>query len=559
MTQPLPIQAEIGIVPAPDDTLAACHAPAALLDPEGRVVALSPAAVELMREIALEPAMARIAEAIATLAHPQGPADVSVTLPGADGAAKRCLELVLLPYDAADRSLLLMRDISLEHNLREALAESRQRFKDLVEASSDFAWEIGPDGAFAMVSAAGALGYEADELVGEAARGFVIDPPEDEPVLPFEAREPLEGYELWFRGASGEPACLIAACVPVFDEAGSWRGTRGVCQDVTEMRARESELAALRTRDRLMAYVVKTVSDVVDPAAMLEVAATATARVIDAAGCLIFRRRETLEEAARSGELPSDYTGHVADADVTDGPPGPGGSWLAMPTRLHGDVNGALCLWRPEAGEPWTVDERDFLADIAGHLAIVVQQVAQHDELERLSSTDALTGLDNRRAFFAALELRLGGGAGKRAGDDRPGSLVYLDLDNFKQVNDMCGHQRGDDALKAVAQILRQSSRAGDRVARLGGDEFALWLEATDAAGAQAKAETLQTASRVLSDFAPEGGKPLGLSVGIAVYDPSSGEDLESLIARADAVMYDVKHHGKGGFKIAPATPEPAS
>ncbi len=143
MTQPLPIQAEIGIVPAPDDTLAACHAPAALLDPEGRVVALSPAAVELMREIALEPAMARIAEAIATLAHPQGPADVSVTLPGADGAAKRCLELVLLPYDAADRSLLLMRDISLEHNLREALAESRQRFKDLVEASSDGLGRLG--------------------------------------------------------------------------------------------------------------------------------------------------------------------------------------------------------------------------------------------------------------------------------------------------------------------------------------------------------------------------------------------------------------------------------
>ncbi|MDJ0951333.1 MAG: diguanylate cyclase [Alphaproteobacteria bacterium] len=534
--------------------LAGCRTAAVLVDAESRLLDLSPPTEALLA--ATDPALAaeRITAAAAMLSAADAPPAATVTLPGAEADSTLTLELTVLPYGQPGLRLVTLRDVSLEHNLRQALADSRQRFKDLVEASSDFAWEVGPDGAFAMVSTGGVLGYEPDDLVGRQARVLVLDPPDDGPLLPFETREPIEGYEFWVSDTAGTPACLIAAAVPLFDAAGAWCGARGVCQDVTEARHRDEELAAARNRERLMAYVVRAIGDEVDPAETLTTAAASTARALDAAGALVCRADGRMVEAARSGDLPADPPAEFGDGqsaiDIETGD----GSWITVATRLRGAVNGTICLWRPSGAEPWRPEDRSLLADLAGHVAVVIEQAAQHAELERLSSTDTLTGLDNRRAFFAALEHRLvAPGPAKRAADRRPGALVYVDLDNFKQVNDALGHQEGDTALQEVARILGSGSRRGDRVARLGGDEFAIWLEDTDAAGAERKAESLLTASSALIRFTPPGGKPLGFSIGIALYDPAGGESLADLVARADEVMYQVKHHGKGGFRIAQA------
>lgn len=479
-------------------------------------------------------------------------------LPGGEGGEGRVVELALLPWALPGWRLLLLTDVTLEVNLRAALADSRQRYKDLVDASSDFAWETGPDGAFVFVSAGGALGYGADWLVGRRPAEFMIDPGDAGPHLPFASETRLQGYEFWFRHASGEPACLIASCLPLVDDLGRWRGARGVCRDVTALRAREAELAAARNRERLMAYVLKTINDVVDPRELLETAAAATARAVDAAACLIHRGPEPDAPVARFGQVPDE---DVPPAASEDGRPAEhatdDGTWISVATRHGGAVNGALRAWRPAGAEPWSPQDLDFLTDIAGHVAVVIEQAAQHEALERLSCTDGLTGLDNRRAFFEAVERRLGGpGTGGRALDEQPAALVYVDLDNFKLVNDAAGHQRGDEALRAVAAILRRSTRAADRVARVGGDEFALWLEATDAAGAEAKAAALLEAARTLAEFSPPDAPPLGFSLGIAVHEPASGEGLADLIARADAAMYAAKRAGKGSVRLAPTAAE---
>jgi len=526
--------------------------PAMLVDPEGVIAESNAAANALVSggEALIADFLADGARAPRTRAR--------LELPGGPGGAEgRVLELALLPWALPGWRLLLLTDVTLEVNLRAALADSRQRYKDLVDASSDFAWETGPDGAFVFVSAGGALGYGADELVGRQPAEFLIGPGDAGPQLPFAGQAPLQGYEFWFRDALDNPACLVASCLPLFDDLGRWRGARGVCHDVTALRAREAELAAARNRERLMAYVLKTINDVVDPGALLETAAAATARAVDAAACLIHRGPEPGAPKARFGDAPDDEP----PAASADGLPAEHatdvGSWISVATRHGGAVNGALRAWRPAAAEPWSSQDLDFLTDIAGHIAVVIEQAAQHEALDRLSRTDGLTGLDNRRAFFEAIERRLGGReTGGRALDAQPAALVYVDLDNFKQVNDAAGHQQGDEALRAVAAILRRSTRAGDRVARLGGDEFALWLDATDAAGAEAKAAALLEAATELAAFSPPGTPPLGFSLGIAVHAPASGEDLAELIARADAAMYEAKRAGKGAARLAPAAAE---
>lgn len=150
--------------------------------------------------------------------------------------------------------------------------------------------------------------------------------------------------------------------------------------------------------------------------------------------------------------------------------------------------------------------------------------------------------------FFSEVGKRLAQGAVAGTG----GALVYVDLDNFKIVNDVKGHQAGDEALKAVARLLADATRGEDVVARLGGDEFALWLDKVDQAAATRLAERLLVSAKLLSDYSGDPAKPLGFSIGMATFDAKSGEDMDSLVARGDEAMYVSKKGGKGRYHIAP-------
>ena len=131
-------------------------------------------------------------------------------------------------------------------------------------------------------------------------------------------------------------------------------------------------------------------------------------------------------------------------------------------------------------------------------------------------------------------------------------ALFYLDLDNFKAVNDTFGHQRGDEALLFLRDMLLENSRPGDVIARLGGDEFAVWLDGIAPEATMRRARAMIEAGRELKQFSGESTHPLGISIGVATHDPADGESLDQLLARADAAMYVVKNRGKGGIEMAP-------
>jgi len=467
------------------------------------------------------------------------------------------LEITIVPEQGAEHFLMLARDLTMERNLRSALVESRQRYKDLVEVSSDFYWETDPEGTFVFVSPRGGLGYATDELIERSGADFVVDPESFSP-LPFVSQRPLEDVEMWLRAKDAETVCMLVSCVPLYREEGEqreWSGTRGVCRDVTEERSSEAALSRARHREQLLGYIVSSVRDELDPQQMLTAAATTTARALGVAGCRIYRQTEPdkVLVAAEYGntedldELDQTIPGLSSGIEVVPMEIGP---WqvLAVATQYRQTVNGAITIWKSRKAEKWDDDHLILIADIANQLGIANEQVTNHERIVALSRTDSMTGMLNRRAFF---EEELPRRVSRLERNRQSAALFYVDMDNFKRVNDVHGHQKGDDAIMMLRDMLLDFSRPGDVIARLGGDEFAMWLDGISAEVAEVRAGALIEKSLPMRALSGDDDNPLGISVGIAVFEPDSKESLDDLLARADGAMYAIKNAGKGGFHMA--------
>jgi diguanylate cyclase (GGDEF)-like protein len=175
---------------------------------------------------------------------------------------------------------------------------------------------------------------------------------------------------------------------------------------------------------------------------------------------------------------------------------------------------------------------------VLGMVAVLVSLLTTRLAVERdLSRTDPLTGLPNARAFQEATAAEIE--RMRRCGGML--TAAYVDVDDFKAVNDTHGHATGDDLLVLAARAMTAALRDGDVVARLGGDEFALLLPGADLAEATARLREMHAA---LVAATAGGTPPVGFSIGAVTWTeaPHSGQQL---VARADRVMYAVKQHGK--------------
>jgi diguanylate cyclase (GGDEF)-like protein len=216
------------------------------------------------------------------------------------------------------------------------------------------------------------------------------------------------------------------------------------------------------------------------------------------------------------------------------------GSILVIPLLHQEACVGALAFFRPQA-DAFTADEVRLLEAVAGPVAIALENARLHQQMVRLSQTDALTGVHNRRSLFARLELE------RESADrfDHPVGLVLVDVDHFKRFNDRFGHAAGDDILRRVADALAGAVRKVDLVARYGGEEFAVVVARADHAAAMAAGEKLRAA---VEGFAipHDGVEParVTISVGVASW-PGDAGDLAGLIDAADAALYAAKRAGR--------------
>jgi diguanylate cyclase (GGDEF)-like protein len=230
------------------------------------------------------------------------------------------------------------------------------------------------------------------------------------------------------------------------------------------------------------------------------------------------------------------------------------GSVLAVPLRRPPHVFGVIALFAPTAGTPFDAAEESALQALAGPASIAVQNVLLHAEATRASTIDPLTGIWNFRYLMASLNREV-----ERAHRfERSLSVLMLDLDRFKRVNDTHGHQRGDAVLREFAARVQGEIREVDTLARYGGEEFAVVLPETSAEGAENLSERICAAIRA-TPFAGEGGDEgeddviVTVSIGGAVY-PDQGQSSAALLKAADQALYRAKNDGRNRWVMAVGT-----
>lgn len=483
--------------------------PSLLIDTAGRIVAHNSAAEVLVSNAATVATLERLA--------------LSVQVDGQSRASEVTIQaqpthvwhLSLWPVKDEQGHMLVWAfatDLTVRERLIGALKDSRAMYKTLVEASGDFSWATDAEGRFSFVSSRGAFGYEPWALNGRFASEFGSGA-----AASFCSRTPKSPTDVWLHSADGALVCLSVSAVPVHDDAGTWSGARGIARDVTEARLASQKLEAIRRRDQLARRIVDMIRAEVRPGQALKRAVECIAQALEADCCrLLWRMGEV-----SAGALPEG-----AESPIR----------LQQACRIGEQINGELIVERAHGA--WLDEDGDLLCRLADHVAIAIEQSAQHHELERLSLTDSLTGLANRRAFEGEIGRRIAS-LGRSGGQ---AVLMVIDLDNFKSLNDGFGHAAGDRALTMLATMLTTATRGHDVVARIGGDEFAVWLEGCTHSGAERVAMTLR--QNIAAQTLIEMG--LTLSIGMAALR-APGDDLTALFKRADAALYCVKRAGRDG------------
>ena len=443
--------------------------------------------------------------------------------------------------------------------LRIALLESRQRWRDLVALSADLAFETDGWGRITFVFPDPALGWPAGTLVGQPAELLLAEAGGVSGFNPFSPTVPVRRRRAWLRRPDGTNVCLCFSTTPLLDSAGQIIGARGVGQDVTQQDGYDSAVAAALRRGEVVDHILWRIRQEVLAPRMMYAALGALTTAMGAEGCMLV---DMLGDGVQPtvlhqvGTCPAELM-HTAMSLLENGSQHPshamapdGRSVLACPSNTRFGEQAGMVLWRIPGARGWENDELVLASSATAIIRMILEHESVQREMARQARTDPLTGLLNRRAFMDEIARRID----RLEREDLPGTLMFVDLDNFKALNDCRGHDVGDEALCLVASVLRATVRPADLVARLGGDEFAVWLDGADEFTAAERAESLRTGGpAALAEVAGDSGIVIGMSIGIATRWPGQGEDLESLLHRADQVMYEVKRAGRGHWRVSRA------
>lgn len=462
---------------------------------------------------------------------------------------------------------LLSVQLSLVRTMK---TENRPSLATVLDLMLDAVCVVDAAGRFVYVSAAceRIFGYTPDEMIGRAMMDMVA--PEDRERTLQAAKLVMAGqlslhFENRYIRKDGLPVEIMWSAR--WSENDQLR--IGVARDITQRKHAESRQAAVYA-------ISEAAHSTADLASLFEQIHLIVGKLIPASSFFVALNAPDQDRPSFPYYKTDDGTGLALEsaaalcAEVTDtgqallwmansdeGCAVPGAivdthryCWLAAPLYTRQGSLGALLLNDAARKTTYREQDRDLLQFVANQVATAIERKQLQARLERMAQYDELTGLPNRAFLFARLKTAL---ARARRNGERL-SLLYLDLNNFKQVNDCHGHSVGDLLLQAFAGRLAHNTREADTVARMGGDEFVVLLESSPS-----EADTAVVISNIRAAMqAPVELAEMSLviqpSIGVAHF-PENGTDETSLLKHADEAMYQAKP----GQAMAGRTPRSAT
>ncbi|MGD0709184.1 MAG: diguanylate cyclase, partial [Anaerolineaceae bacterium] len=480
---------------------------------------------------------------------------------------------ILKPFD--ERILQITLETALyKFESEKRLAESEKKFRTLVETQGEGIILVDPNEKiyFANRAAESILGVGVDELVGKNMSDFA---PEDQfEIIKAQTRLRKKGektsYELGLIRPDGKKRNILMSGAPWLDQGQAYNGSLGIFSDITEQKMaieaerdqralaealRDSAAALTSTLDldevldRILTIVGRVVPHEAANIMLLEGDA---AKVVKAQGYA----ERGLDEVIKS-ERPSPTEVPTMNRMVETGRPVLVAdvrkweewkefasslwinSYVGAPIQIKGEVIGFINL---DSSQPnfFKQSDAERLRAFADQAAIAIENARLYQGMQQLALTDDLTGLYNRRGL-----LELGQREVQRAHRfDRSLTLIWMDVDHFKDINDAFGHEKGDEVLRKVIERCKLEVREIDIFSRYGGDEFIIILPETGLEGGVQVAERLCELTRKINVSSFLGTIHVTASFGVATLDEKV-TDLNALMTQADQAMYAAKQAGR--------------
>ena len=411
----------------------------------------------------------------------------------------------------------------------QALAETGRMLRVLVEASPVPIVTLDVEGQVRLWNPAAefAFGWSAQDVIGQP---YPLVPEGKEAEFHRLLQEvvgngkTLTGVELRRQRKDGSPVDIALSATPLRDDGGTVTGVMAVLVDITEAKRSEQALRESEAKYRSMFDNIQDVFYQTTPQGTIAELSPSVQKLgysrEQLIGTSVLDLYPDPEERLALVKALSER-GEVTDYEIRLKRGGGGIMAVSLSACLRRDAAGAV-------------------VGFEGTIRDISERKRFESQLVHVANHDPLTGLFNRRRFDEEVERHLS----EAQRYDLHGVLLFMDLDQFKDVNDSRGHRAGDELLSGLARLLQERLRATDVVARLGGDEFAVLLPHTDAEQAQDVAADLLDAIR--SQTFVVGGSPLRItaSVGMALF-PDHAVVAGELLSRADLAMYRAKDEGR--------------
>ncbi|UTW55177.1 diguanylate cyclase [Kordiimonas sp. SCSIO 12610] len=447
------------------------------------------------------------------------------------------------------------RDTTLSDQVTDALLKSRILLKELLDNAVDLAFEVDKNREILFVSPAKAFGVETDVWIGENADKIFwsdVERPTRSP-LSVKNEQTFDAVQVKIQGTE-ERRWVKIVSQPYRNNDGSIT-VRGTMVDTTQQVRRERMMRAMNLRFKVQERITNILNTAETAEDLMTRASKALVEVLRADSVWLLEKlgRDLVTRASDSEDvLPLDAKAILSEANKSSAQNlikinHENQVYLVIQVRRGAEIAGFFVIGRDTTISPWSAQEVELVESITNVLTAAFEKSTMIGRLQKLSSEDALTSLLNRGALEKTVDARLSQIKDPASG----GVLLFVDLDNFKEVNDTLGHHAGDDAIRYVAEFIKAMIRPADIAGRYGGDEFIIWLEAANEDVASQRARELINVMPAIRKKLGNSNLKLSASVGICSCKNLTERSFEKLASLADEALYNVKTTGKGNIGFA--------